>query len=648
MGQNADIAQPDAAVPEAAGAGAGAERDADDSSSGGGMARQIAGVAALGLGGLWVWRRRKRDAERAAKASEEKEAEAGAGSGEGPKAPLLRRRAAISKRLVKESNALARLVLAYESIGPEAMLEVSRHHDEMLARLETLKTTLDELPTIGSATPGAIERAADTQLRERYAGLADEVSALEAYIDELEHEADHVEMLEKRAAVLAVEARKAIETASAAYERFAERIEPEVVGLPSAALAMSVPLALTEQAEARLATGDRITAGRLAEDAATLAAQVPRVLEEAIRIDDRIEEGVGLYDRIESYVESSWADIRGNGSEAEESLDAALEMVARVLSAEHAAFGADMAAGFMASIEKVAGELARASGLIQAIGERLERLDSARSGAADSIEGLREEIRKARAWLDRSDVEADVDAAPDLAIDRAEALLDETVGGMSDERPDWLAVTRNLQRVAQGIANALAEGQRQNERVDALRKRWETSLQSSGTAVERVETYQGIHRADLGPMGLKRLEDAREALRSAEHLAREAESLEGIARAEAVERALEAASAAEDAAETAYEAMAADVARADKRRGDYVPRPMWLGPTVPMPMRRRSIFFPDPFGSGAGPFVRPSRQGGWGSRPRPSTRPVQRRPISRPSGGGSRGSSTRRGGGKGW
>ena len=59
----------------------------------------------------------------------------------------------------------------------------------------------------------------------------------------------------------------------------------------------------------------------------------------------RLEEPlVRLFERIDDYAEASWADIRGNGSEAEESLDAAAAQFGRVLEANRSAFGSDAAA----------------------------------------------------------------------------------------------------------------------------------------------------------------------------------------------------------------------------------------------------------------------------------------------------------------
>ncbi|MCB9176929.1 MAG: hypothetical protein H6648_07180 [Caldilineae bacterium] len=623
-------------------------RPNDGDSGSGGMAAQLAAAGALGLGGLWLWRRRKREAEGAAARAAAPTPAPATRSAHGALEAKLGK---LEARLKQDQPAIARLVLAYQSIGEEAMLEVSRQHDAMLARLAALRTRVAELPEIGRPDEAA-GAAVDSGLQQRYAEADAEADALLAYADRIDAEADHVEMLEERAAVLTVEARKAIDRAAVDYAALLSKLDPDVAPLPAADAALDLPTRLAEQAEQVLATGDRITAGRLAEDAATLAAQTPKALEELLAVDLRIEAGVKLFERVSAYAESSWADIRGNGSEAEESLDAALEMLRRILAAKPEAFGADLAAGYMASLEQLAAELDRARGLVAAIEERLQRLDQARAGAVDQVDALRADIAKARQWLTQPEVAPDVDAAPELALTQAEAMLDGLSRDMAEAKPDWLAITRGIHAVAGKVEASLADARRQNDHVDALRSHWVSAREAAAAAIQRAEQYLALHRAEAPAAAGADLEAARAQLRLAEQAARDAEGMQDSARAEALTRALSAAEAADGAASTVYEALAAAVAKADQARS-YVPRPDWIGPTVPLPMpRRRGLFIPGPFDVGMGPTIRlprpaaPPRSSSWGSRPRPSTRPVSPRSIQRS--GGSRPSSGRRGGGKGW
>lgn len=607
----------DADVPAAAGA----ETAADESSRLPIVPWLV--LAGCGLGGLWLWRR-----EQGARQAAATRTAAAADKALSPRAALDGKLLELDRTLTKDSAAFSRLALAYGTISDQAMLEVSQRHEAMLARLAALKGRVGRLPA----------PAADAEL----AVLTDESDALLAYSDEVAREADHVDMLQEKAAVLAVDARKAIAGARLAYA--AQLPAVEGVTLPGPDQALAIPSLLADQAESRLSAGDRLTAGRLAEDAATLATRVTELLGRISGLDQRIDEGVALYDRVEVYSEPNWADIRGNGSEAEESLEAALTMLDRILRAAEGAFGGDPAAGFMASLDKVAAELDRAGGLIDAIGERLARLDQARTTAIAALDRLRTAIQEARGFLAQSAVGADVDAAPEGLLDQAAARADAVVGLMGQDRPDWMAVLRTVEEAQQAVARALEEAKAQDAQLDALKAGWDTARQAADTALDRAEHYLSGHQGEIGVESAGGLDQARSARRDAEDAWRRAEAAEDRARAQLLGQATSRAQEARDAADQAYERMAAEVAREDQRRA-YIPRPSWVGPTVPIPMDRRSTLPIDPFGQGwgglGGSGINLPRPSGWGSRPRPSTRPMG-------GSGGSRTSGTRRGGGVGW
>lgn len=588
-------------------------------------------LAGCGLGGLWLWRREKAAAQAAAA-----RAQAAAEAPLSPRAALDGKLTELEGKLTKDSPDFSRLALAYGTISDQAMLEVSRRHEGMLARLAALKGRVGRLPA----------KAADTEL----AALGAEADQLLAYADGLGREAEHVTMLQEKAPVLAVDARKAI---AAAREAYGAQL-PAVAGVtfPGPDQAMAIPSLLADQAESRLSAGDRLSAGRLAEDAASLATRVTEILGRIAALDKRIDEGVALHERVAAYAEANWADIRGNGSEAEESLESAVTMLDRILRADEASFGGDPAAGFMASLEKVIGELERAGGLIDAIRERLERLDQARTTAVAALDRLRAAIQEGRAFLTQPAVAPDVDAAPEGLLDQAAARAEAIVGLMGQEKPDWMAVLRSVEEAQQAVARALEEAKAQDARLDALKAGWETARQAADTALDRAEHYLAGHQGEIGADSAAGLDRGRSARREAEDAWRRAETAEDRARADLLSQATSRVQEARDAADQAYERMSAEVAKEDQRRA-YIPRPSWVGPTVPIPVDRRSWLPIDPFGQGGGGFgglgglggfglPRPS---GWGGRPRESTRPMG---GSGGGGGGGRSAGTRHGGGRGW
>ncbi len=620
----ATAAQPAAGQADAVPAGAVAEgsgQEAPDPDSDSDTGRTIAWIAlaGCGLGGLWLWRR-ERDKALAAQARAAKEDPAAA-----PRQALAARLAELKTSLTPESAAFSRLALAYGSISDQAMLEVHQRHQGMVARLAALDGRVARLPAKAEAA--------------ELSALAAEADQLLAYVDEVAREADHVAMLQEKAPVLAVDARKAIVAAKEVYS--ARQPKLEGLSFPGPDQALAIPSLLVDQAESLLSAGDRLSAGRLAEDATSLAQRLGQLLERIPALDQRIDEGVLLHERVEAYAEANWADIRGNGSEAEESWEAAVTMLERILRGAEESFGADPAAGFMASLDQVSAELDRSGRLIDAIAERLQRLDQARGSAVSALDGLRRSIQEGRAFLAQPEVGADVDGAPEGLLDQAAAAAEGIVAAMGQAKPDWMAILRQLEEAQQQVAAALAEAKAQDAQLDALKAAWETARQSAVAAVDRAQGYLSSHRGDLDAAGAASLEPAQAALRAADEAWRQASSLEDRARAERINAATGKAQEARDAADQAYQRLAALIAREEERRS-YIPRPTWIGPSVPFPVDRRPMFPLDPFGGGGWGRIGGAglpRPSGWGGRPRASTRPM---------GGGGRSGGTRRGGGTGW
>lgn len=609
-GFDAVIGQLEASALAEAAAGGGGPGEGGGGPGSAGAALLLAGAA--GLGGAWWWRRSHRRAA----------APAAPKGVPGPLAELQAKVADLSRRLTRDSPALARLVLASESRGDEAILELNRRHLAMVERLAELQRQVEALSA--GVVPVAL-RDDEAAAKARYARPLAEADALLAYMDGLDRAADHTEMLLARAPVLAVEAHKAIAAAREGY--VAARPERP---LPPVDAALAFPTALVEGAQAHLSAGDRLVAGQMAEDAASLAERIAQAAAGLQAGEEAAGRAADLFERIDDFAEANWADIRGNGSEAEESLDAAAELLGRTVGAPPDAFGQDAAAGCMASLERVFDELVRAQALVEAIGERLANLEQAKAESARQLATVEQDIAAARAWIAQADVDPDVDAAPAAALDRAAGVLAEARAAMAGPTPDWLAILRQIQAADQAADAALALARDQHEQLAARRRQVASARQAAEAAGDRMERFLEAHRGDVGAAAIERADQAREALRAAREAEGRAEQLEDRARAAALQQAGGAFDRAANEAAAAYDQAAADFRRAEAQRTVYIPRPSWIGPTVPIPMNARPTFG----GLGGwlgGPVLRPPRRSSWGGRP-----------------SGGRGFGSRRGGGRGW
>ncbi len=625
--ESTEVSQDSSSVPES--------ELSSDSSSGGGSnrARDALIIAVAGGGGWWWWRRRR--SRGADKAKQGKDAVPDLTVAMEPREAVEHRLKELREGLTPDDASLGRLILLYEPMGDEAMLAISRRHETMIERLNSLEGSVAEIPVrAASAAPGD-STDAETRADGLYREALDEANALLEYVTGLPRVADHAEMLIERAAVLAVEARKTIDRSRSEYAAAAADDLPPADGI------VAFPARLADRSEAALTAGDRLQAGELAEDADEAASAIVRAANEFRSVSAAIEQAAIAFDRVDEFAESSWSDIAGNGSEAEESLDAARDMFRRVIEAEPSAFGEDEAAGFTASLGLVFEELTRARNLAEAIGQRLARILEARDTASGMLDSIASEVDEARAWLGKPEVDRDVDPSPQEQLGMAEKQLALGRVAMAQSKPDWIEIRRALHESDRLVDVALGNARDQQARMEALRRQVGTAREEALEALEKVDKYVESHRRDVGVVATDALRDAREALRRVERSGQDTDDMEEAALAAALEESAESWRRIRQLADAAYMAAAEDTRAAEGRRQAYVPRPSWIGPTVPIPRARRSWPMPSDFGggSGPGPFIAPSsgsrspRQSSWGSRP---------------SGGGSRPSSGRRGGGRGW
>ncbi len=531
----------------------------------------------------------------------------------------------LERELRPGSEAFSRLVLAYGALGDEAVLELNRRHSRMLERLAELQRQCEAL------TSGVVTAAmADSQeeLAARYAPVLAEADALLEYVRGLRNEADRVAAWLDQAPVMLVSSRTAIQRArEACGEQFAR------LGLPDAAGIFRWVEQLADESEVALTAGDRMTAGRLAEAASALAERLVHAAESLEAAQQAVRRAADRFAAAQEHAPASWSDVRGNGSEAEESLATAKHQLERMGAAQAPEFGKDLASGLAASLDVVEAEIARAEKLAASVAQRFDALEKARADATEALADVRSQVVAARAWLSQPAVDADVDCRPVEALDRTAAQIEAVEAAMQETAPDWPALVRQLQEARRSVDEALAQGRAQQERVFALQRELATAANEAESAISRAERFMEAHAADISAEARAKLEQAQAAHRLGRDEERRANASQDEERVTALRLAIDALAEATDLANSAYQAMVRDFRVAEERREPHRPRWEWAGPTVPLPTPGPSwgrLWRERP----SGPVVLPPAPGRWGGQPRPA----------QPGGG----ESSRRGGGRGW
>lgn len=347
------------------------------------------------------------------------------------------------------------------------------------------------------------------------------------------------------------------------------------------------------------------------KEALALGSRIDRVKEEIIR-------GRDVFERISStYAGSSWESIVGNGTEAENRVDWALEALdtARAASTmeqqdwQRALEMVNQGNAWMDEAESLMSSIAALEG----------SLTVARRDAPGEIAAAQADI--ARAWEYINQYDEDIRESLEDDLREAERKLNTANEELHRDKPDFLSVVKLAKEANQSADRILDQARSEHEAAERMRVKASVAMREARSRVSIAHEYIKDHMADSG-------DEARNLLSRAEAALHQAETASDL------NTRIPLAETAESAAISAYSSARARVEAAWERRS----RP-GLPPVIMIPGgggwgagtswgSRRS----GPFGSGGGGSSGRSGSGGstrWGA--------------GRSGGGGGRG-----GGSTGW
>ncbi len=606
--------------------------------------RDIALAALLvGLAGLG-WRRRRRMAAIAYRAPAPKD--------------LKRLRAAtddLSDRVLADSPLLTQLLAACEPLGEPARLALLRRHEAMSRRVYELRRQVEALEGRYAIRPdgGSDPHSIDAE-RRRLEDLLVEADALSGYSERIERELRHSGELHERAERFIEEARADVIAAREPYSRAAAPLADDpVLRLPDAFEATAFAEARISAAVRALSEGRRLQAGGRAEDVSDIVTRVARAAAAIGRAARRIDVTRARFQVFAEHAEASWWDVHGHGTEAEESLALAVELLRSIVHAPEAELGDDPAAGFVANIGRLDAEISRAIELCDILDARLADLEAARVQVESAIEPIRESVAASEVgaetnnsgagvadgisradWVERHARESEADprstsaqGSMQSAMLRARHALEDAEDALRAKPANWIAARHSLLVADRSAEEALSaalpptEGSgrlaRFAERTSGLRaaRRRQIDLAQGDAEAEvgRAERFVQAHQGEIGPRALRRVEDARAALERALEARRRAEGDETGNRGDEAIAALRiAGEIAGDALRRLREAFE----RVEEPLSPSTSRRAGVGSMSPIQMQARHSPFPARFGDWGEvrPAATAARKGRWGAR----------------------------------
>jgi uncharacterized membrane protein YgcG len=284
-----------------------------------------------------------------------------------------------------------------------------------------------------------------------------------------------------------------------------------------------------------------------------------------------IQQGAQAFDKVDEYAESSWLDIRGNGTEAQTAADDAYGLWTEASALN--AVSPESPQDFVQAREKVDEAnrlLEKARTLIAAIFDRLKHLEESKRIAADEIEAARRDIAAGHSFISQHD--QDISPSPDNMLTEAEKSLRLAQEEMGRPKPDWISVVAQARKANDLADKSLANARSEAEAMQARRQKARTTAQQAEASLSRAANFASVHHADLDTSVIAGIKAAQESMERAQGALAQAESegREDLARAEALDKAAEYFKVAQQAADAAYEAASSQfTAREALRREAY-------------------------------------------------------------------------------
>jgi len=452
----------------------------------------------------------------------------------------------------------------------------------LLAQAEARRAELDKF---NAAAPGEVDRAkkALADVAERLGALGEDFAQPQAILHPVEDLVAHAESLlaEHRAAdaITAAQAasamiaehndtltryndiRESISTGRASAEQVAAQGYHIDAGLRAfntakgvlrqAAAAMeqqgTTAHALLDQAAAArdqgVARGGGMPALRHENDE-----RLPRIEQAGEQLAAHISEGRQTFHQVDEFAESTWSDIRGNGSEAEAAAARARALWERAT--QRNTMDAQDFLGAKEDLDAAEEQIAYARSLIDTITQRLKDLESARDAARQEIAAAQADIEKGWSYVRSND--PDIGKVPEAALTKAAAQLEQANAELTQARPDWLVIVKQAQEANRLADEALVEARGEVETMSKLRDQAVRAQQLATAEVQKIVQFTGLHNNDLPATSVRELNALQSDVQAAYQSFKAAEQSEEQARANALRAALTRYTALQSTAEQLY------------------------------------------------------------------------------------------------
>lgn len=247
----------------------------------------------------------------------------------------------------------------------------------------------------------------------------------------------------------------------------------------------------------------------LPERRAAIENALPTLKARIEQVASAIDAAQRVFEEIASaYAESSWASVRGNGTEAENRIDWSTEAL------EAATEGVSMERQTWKESEEdladAAGWLDEAESFMRSIAALKTNLEAAKRDAPGEIDAAQRDIDAARSFITSHD--ADVRDSLEADLEAAQGSLQQARDQIAQTRPDYVHALKLAMSANKAADDVLTQARSEHETAERQRQRAESARRESERSVSAAKEYIEDHSRDAGGDAKRGVGEAQRAL----------------------------------------------------------------------------------------------------------------------------------------
>ncbi len=228
-----------------------------------------------------------------------------------------------------------------------------------------------------------------------------------------------------------------------------------------------------------------------------------------------IEKSAEAFAAFNDFAPSSWRDVRGNGTEAQNAANRAHELWAEASDKNELSESQEFDQA-KTLLDQALGELERAKTLLVTVDTRLGALQTAKATAKDQLTLVEKDLAEFETILRRPDVDRVVGKQPEAKLSEAKALVAKAHHELSQHLPDWLVVMQTVQAADKSSDEATSLMRSEQEMMERRRVRVQSEKIEAQTSVQRLLSYVQVRGAEVSSTLLGQVEQLKISFGQAE------------------------------------------------------------------------------------------------------------------------------------